>query len=283
MPPMLATLLALCAALASESSSGGGFVCTCACCETCPKPAEDVGSFVVSSCDQCTDARCSAALPLPVGGCPAVGTPGATVRATCTAAAETPYITVTQYVEDDCTTAMGPAATYIVDHCYTRVDASGMMDRWGCQGRQTNHTQWFPSFNQPPPAPGCAVAAEGVGPINMGAPGGACTLSTPGNGVRAVFSGGDVCPGETPPPCRFDETTRRCDPACPELPGRPSGEEKAVCGCSLMAGYCTSNPDANCQIPRCCSCCNAPCPLQPDPVQCCMDFPTCCIPGDDET
>jgi hypothetical protein len=212
---LLACLALTPAAAPSSPSSADGFVCTCACCETCPKPAEDSGSFAVPSCDLCSAERCAAALPLPVGTCPPVGTPGAEIRATCTSAAETPYVTVTRYMEDTCATVTDPASTYIVDKCYTRVDDSGIMERWGCAGRQTNWTQWAPAFGMPI-SPDC-VDAEGLGPLSMGAPGGACVLATTGDYIRAEYSGGDVCPGETPPPCAFNGTSRQCDETCPQM------------------------------------------------------------------
>ena len=142
--------------------------CTCACCESCPTPAEDVGSFPVSDCGLCSPERCSAALPLPVGACPPAGQPGATVSAKCTAAEDTPFVTVAQYMEDICLTPLDPPETYILGHCYTRVDA-GLSTRWDCAGRQASRTEWYPSFGAPPPSPGC-VDAEGMGPLRMGAP-----------------------------------------------------------------------------------------------------------------
>jgi hypothetical protein len=188
---------------------------TCACCKTCPRPAEDSGSFAVPSCELCSAERCASALPLPVGACPPLGTPGATIRATCTPAVKTPYLTVTRYMEDTCTTVVDSAATFIVDKCYTRVDASSIMERWGCSGRQATHTQWAPAFGMPI-SPNC-VDTEGFGPLSMGGPGGACLLGTTGDYIRAEYSGGEVCPGHTPPNCGFNHTTRQCDDTCPEL------------------------------------------------------------------
>ena len=166
MRPTLAAAALL--ALPCRAAAAQAFVCTCACCESCPTPAEDVGSFPVSDCGLCSPERCSAALPLPVGACPPAGQPGATVSAKCTAAEDTPFVTVAQYMEDICLTPLDPPETYILGHCYTRVDA-GLSTRWDCAGRQASRTEWYPSFGAPPPSPGC-VDAEGMGPLRMGAP-----------------------------------------------------------------------------------------------------------------
>ena len=57
------------------------------------------------------------------------------------------------------------------------------MQQWGCAGRQLSFTQWAPAFGMPI-SPNC-VDAEGLGPLTMGAPGGACVLATTGEYVRA--------------------------------------------------------------------------------------------------
>jgi hypothetical protein len=111
---------------------------------------------------------------------------------------------------------------------------------------------------------------------------GACTQGTPGMGYYKVAycSGGGVggvCPGATPPRCSFNTSDAHpgqglghCEP-----PG--NFPEIAGCSCGLLQGFCTSNPDANCQIPKCCNCCMWPCQLTPDPETCCEQYPACCL------
>ena len=89
--------------------------------------------------------------------------------------------------------------------------------------------------------------------------------------------GSGRCPGATPPFCAFNASAGHpgtglghCSASCPELP---------TCGCNILEGYCTSNPDANCQIPKCCNCCSFPCSLTPDPEACCAQYPACCLGG----
>ena len=139
----------------------------------------------------------------------------------------------------------------------------------------------------------------------------ATTHTPPHDAAAGVETRRRLWAGETPSHCGFNPELQRCDDDCPELPGRPDpladhpaterqpqswqqeqrkgqvaevgkgvAVEEATCGC-LLSQFCTSNPDANCQIPRCCNCCNWPCMLQPDPATCCDNYPTCCPTADD--
>eukprot|EP01047_Picozoa_sp_COSAG01_P030812 COSAG01_NODE_2160_length_8268_cov_230.522830_12_plen_303_part_00 len=251
-------------------------VCTCACCESCPSAAQDAGSFGVDGCSECTEERCRTDLALPVGACPAAG---GSVNATCTAASDTPYATVAQYMDERCETGTGePVSTHIIGKCYTKVD-SGLSSRIDCSGRAATTTTWTAAPGGEGPF---CPRDEGIGPLLLGTPDGACTEGTPGMGYYKVayYSGGGVggvCPGSTPPRCSFNTSDAHpgqglghCEPPgnCPEIAG---------CGCGLLQGFCTSNPDANCQIPKCCNCCMWPCQLTPDPETCCEQYPACCL------
>lgn len=265
-------MLELVLAVAKAAASSGGssaHVCTCACCESCLYPAEDVGSFGIDDCVQCTEERCRSVLPMPTGGCPASG---GSVNATCTAATDTPYATVADYMDDSCETGTGePEATYIVGKCYTMIDI-GLSKRIDCSGSAAATTSWF---GQPGGVGPFCPQDQGTGPLRLGTPDGTCVEGTPGMGYyRVMYSGsGGVCPGETPPHCGFNASSGHpglghCEGSCPEL---------SDCGCGLLQGYCTSNLDANCQIPKCCNCCSWPCQLTPDPEACCAQFPACCL------
>jgi hypothetical protein len=261
-----AALFAL-ALLLSQAVSRPSHVCTCACCESCLYPAQDVGSFGVSDCGTCSAERCRAALAMPVGGCPASG---GSVEAVCTAANETPTVSVTQYMDGTCDTVVEPEATYIVGKCYTRVDI-GLSVRAQCNGTEASRTSWtgIPGGLGP-----FCPDNMGTGPLRLGAPSGGCVEGTPGAGnFKVEYSAGAICPGPPPPPCSFHASPSHpgqgtCDPTCPEI---------TDCGCGLLEGYCTGNLDANCQIPQCCKCCSWPCSLQPDPAACCDDHPACCL------
>ena len=251
-------------------------VCTCACCESCHSMAQDSGSFAVDRCSECTEQRCRAELALPVGACPATG---GIVNATCTAASDTPYATVAQYMDDRCETGTGePVSTYIIGKCYTKVDF-GLSRRIDCSGKAATSTTWTVAPSQDGEGLLCP-RDQGIGPLLLGTPDGACTEGTPGMGYYKVTYSGDsgdgVCPGATPPRCSFNVSAAHpgqglghCEPLdnCPEIPS---------CGCGLLEGFCTSNPDANCQIPKCCNCCMWPCQLTPDPATCCEQYPACC-------